>query len=216
MSDFFKNLTDLLSKFFNNENYISILGIFIAAFTTYRVTKYSALKPYRQNIKQSQLENVYLPLFRLLDKMPSDINKYSAITYNKKISHILDKNYLLSFPQLHRLNDTLKCEILTDKDYEKTLRIIRHQVCVDYELLKKSLGYPSENFFEIFSRMTKKQKLTCIFPWIDAFWLFIPALVSYVLKDFFGKYILLIAILLSLFGAFSVYKLKTFIDAMND
>jgi len=52
------------------------------------------------------------------------------------------------------------------RNYIVPLRILKHQVDTEYELLKKALGYPSENFYDIFIRMTKKQKWLYIRPFI--------------------------------------------------
>ena len=81
-------------------------------------------------------------------------SRLDAFAYNKKIGNILDRHYVLAFPQLHRLNRTLKEQLVADLDYTETLQTIRHQVVIDYELLKKALGYPSESFRDLFIRMT--------------------------------------------------------------
>lgn len=175
---FLDSISKALLAFVNNENYINLIGIFITAFITYRVAKYTTYKPERLSIKQSQLDNIYLPLFRLLEQMPQSPSRLDAFAYNKKIGNILDRHYVLAFPQLHRLNRTLKEQLVADLDYTETLQTIRHQVVIDYELLKKALGYPSESFRDLFIRMTPKQKLLYLWPWIDVLWIFIPLLLS--------------------------------------
>ena len=145
------------------------------AITSYRVAKYNASKPNKLQIKQAQLSNVYLPLHRIVETIPTtNMSKQQALNVYRKISNVLDRNYKLVFPQLHRLNCTLGKEILTNGQYEKTLKIIKHQIDVDYELLKKALGYPSENFYDIYRRMTFKQKATWIISWTNVLLLFIP------------------------------------------
>ena len=174
----FEGITKFFLSFVNNENYINLIGILVTAFITYRVAKYTTCKPERISIKRAQLDNVYLPLFRLLERMPQSVSRLDALTYSKKIANILDKHYVLAFPQLHRLSYTLKRQLATNLNYTETLQIIRHQVVIDYELLKKALGYPSESFRDLFIRMTPKQKLLYLWPWIDACWLFVPLLMT--------------------------------------
>lgn len=214
------NIIDVIKSFVinfaNNENYINIISIIIVALTTHHVTKYTTLKPERMKIKQAQLEDVYLPLFLLLNNVPANVTKSQALIYCKRISNVLDKHYLLAFPQLHRLNHLLKSEILSDKNYVKTLFTIKHQVEIDYELLKKVLGYPSENFPDIFIRMTFKQKCICIYPWLDACWLFIPCIVAFVFYDFFGKYLIPVLILLLFSGLFVMNKLNRYINSSDN
>jgi len=101
MSEIFDALKNLILKLINNENYISLIGIIVVAFTTYRVTKYTTTKPNRLAIKQFQLEKVYLPLYKMFNtvKIPSNIEKAKICL--EKMSMILDENYILVFPQLH-------------------------------------------------------------------------------------------------------------------
>lgn len=184
MKDFFLNL-------FNNENCISIIGILITALTTYLATKYSVLKPSKSTIKESQLVNVYLPLHRLLDDISKPISNRQAIEYYKKLSNILEKNYLLVYPQLHELNKKLKLDLLNNENFEKTLYLIKYQVDIEYNLLKKALGYPSESSHGVFFRMTPKQKYLHIYPLIDALWLFIPLLSAAIVNLFLERFLLI-------------------------
>lgn len=161
-------------EFVNNGNYIELFSIVVVAITTYFVTKYTILKPEKQKIKQQQLNSVYLPLFRLFHNLPENIAKAKALEYHRKISNILDKYYEFVFPGLHELNDELRSQILKNRDYISTLRIMKHQIDIDYDLLKKSLGYPSANFIDIFIRMTVKQRVLWILSWVNAFYILAP------------------------------------------
>lgn len=215
MKDILKYLRKFFMGFINNENYINLISIIVVAITTYRVTKYTTLKPNRLAIKQSQLDNVYLPLYLLFKDMPQPISKLDALGYSKKISNILDKHYILAFPQLHKLNRTLRKNIINNSKYEKTLGIMKHQIGIDFELLKKALGYPSENFFDTFKRMTLKQKMNYIFPWIDAFLIFISYFVAIILEDFLGKYAILSIFIPLSITFFILFALKIFIDSLK-
>lgn len=211
----FEIITKALLSFVNNENYINLIGIFITAFITYRVAKYTTCKPERLSIKQAQLDNIYLPLFRLFERMPQSISKLNALTYSKKIANILDKNYVLAFPQLHRLSRTLNEQLATDSDYTETLQTIRHQVVIDYELLKKALGYPSESFRDLFIRMTPKQKLLYLWPWIDACWLFIPVFLSIPFVNVGGIAYIIAAFILVILTGLIVRRLDDFVHSSN-
>lgn len=173
-----KQLFSILQSFFweiiNNEIYVNVLSIVVVSFTTYQVAKYNASKPQKIKIKQLQLQNVYLPLFRIFSNFPEQPSKKQALGIYKKISNVLDSHYELAFPQLHRLTLRLRKEIMSGKNSSKTLKIIRHQVSTDYELLKKSLGYPSESLLNVFVRMTFSQKIRSLQIWLNALLLIFP------------------------------------------
>lgn len=215
------SILEYLKNFFhfiNNENYVNLISIIVVAITTYYVTKYTILKPNRLAIKQLQLENVYLPLYLVLKNLPQPISKSNALTYSKKISNILDKYYVLAFPQLHQLNQLLKLDIIKNSDYDKTLRIIKHQVDIDYELLKKALGYPSENFHTIFIRMTVKQKAEFIVSWLNVIWLFILVIVSSILVSHFknGFMPLIVIFCVVLVSALVMRKINLIVQNIKD
>lgn len=215
MKDILKYMKKFFMSFINNENYIDLISIIVVAITTYYVTKYTILKPNRLSIKKSQLDNVYLPLHLLFKNMPRSISKSDALVYSKKTSNILDKHYILAFPQLHGLNQSLKESIINNSGYEETLGIIKHQVDIDFELLKKTLGYPSENFFVTFKRMTLKQKINCTFPWIDAFLIFLSFFMTVILKNFLGKYAILAMFVFLLISFLILFAIKIFTDSLK-
>lgn len=186
---------DALKNFFlnlNGENYINLFSIIIVAVTTYWVTKYNVLKPNKLNIKERQLDNIYLPLYKLFFEVSDEISPEDAVKYYNELSEILNNNYLLAFPELHDLKKALKNAIQNKGNYIQILKRIKHQVCIDYELLKKALGYPSKNWYEIFIRMTFKQKVESIIAWVNVLSIFIPIVLLYQLAKFspaYGLYI---------------------------
>ncbi|MBQ8429066.1 MAG: hypothetical protein IJX30_03105 [Clostridia bacterium] len=219
MSEIFEALKNLIIEIINNANYISLISIFVVAFTTYRATKYTSTKPNRMAIKQSQLEKVYLPLFQIFDDVNLPLSIEEAQNYLNKIAEILNKNYVLAFPQLHVLCKELSHNIANNSNYNDTLRIIKHQVNIDYQLLKKHLGYPSENFHDIFIRMTIKQKLLSLLPWIDALWLFPVAILSIILAEFSnlpGLLVFCIMIISAIIMSLVIILLKRHIKNMKD
>lgn len=209
-------IIEFLASALNNENYINIASILVVAFTSYQVAKYNASKPNKLRVKQLQLEHVYLPLYRILVNLPKDLNKRTAIEIHKKIDNILNSHYELAFPQLHQLNAQLKESLLNNGDYHKVLHIIFHQVSVDYELLKKSLGYPSENSFNLFIRMTKKQKYSFIISWINILWIFIPIFYVYPVCLKFPTYGIFISLALYFLLAIFMLKINNHIKRLPD
>lgn len=220
MSKLLSDILSALSKLINNSNYINFLSIIVVAITSYRIARYNASKPNKLQVKQAQLSNVYLPLHRIVEAIPAtNISKQQALNAHRKISNVLDKNYELVFPQLHKLNCTLGKEILSNGQYEKTLKIIKHQVDVDYELLKKALGYPSENFYNIYKRMTFKQKSTVIISWITVFWLFVPLVIAAPLHPLFQEdmtLVFVIILLVTLFPLLVLIKINNWINNLPD
>lgn len=173
MLSILNSLKKLILVITNNANYINFLNMFVVAFMSYKIAGYSASKPNKIKVKQLQLNNIYLPLFRLLENIQDDLSLQKAIYIHKKMTNILDANYELAFPQLHQLNKSFGHAILKNSDYQMYLHKIKHIVATDYELLKKSLGYPSENFFTIFIRMTFKQKMYSLISWVNVILVFI-------------------------------------------
>ena len=170
-------ISSLISAFLGNTNYINFFSIIVVAFTSYQVAKYNASKPNKLKVKQSQLEFVYLPLYRLSIRNPHTISLTKAADIQKEIATILDEHYILAYPQLHTLNAELERTLYFKNGYNEVLKKIFHQVSVDYELLKKALGYPSENIFSIFIRMTNNQKMEYVLSRLNILW-FIIFLIS--------------------------------------
>ena len=124
MKHLFTNFYQLLLSIVSNENYVNVLSIIAVSFTSYQVAKFSASKPEKIRVKQLQLANVYLPLYRIYSELPKNISKKQALNIYKKTSNILNCFYELAFPQLHRLTKRLKKDILTNQNYNKTINII--------------------------------------------------------------------------------------------
>lgn len=185
MADLLLNIWNSIYTFLNNENYIETLSIIVVAITSYHIAKFNASKPNKLKIKQLQLTNVYLPLYRIFSEIPDDLPLSKALSIHNKTSNILDKNYELVFPQLHKLNSELKQCILSQDSYNSKIKIMKHQIEIDYELLKRTLGYPSENFLGIYKHMTFKQKAEFIISWCNVLWIIAPAIIIYIWQRHF-------------------------------
>lgn len=131
------NFKSLLLSFLNNENYINIISMLVVAFTSYRVAIYNASRPNKLKIKQMQLDYIYLPMYRVLENLSYPLGKRKAMEISKKLNSVLNSHYELAFPQLHKLNHELQQALINNLDYDCIIRIIYHQISVDYELLKK-------------------------------------------------------------------------------
>ena len=117
------------------------------------------------------MDFVYLPLYRISIRHSCSLSLEQALDVQMEINNILDKHYVYAYPQLHTLNEQLKNALANQRGYNEILRIMFHQISVDYELLKKVLGYPSENLISIFIRMTNPQKLEFALGYLNLFWL---------------------------------------------
>ena len=204
-------VTSLISTFLGNTNYINFFSILVVALTSYQVAKYNASKPNKLKVKQAQLEFVYLPLYRISIKNTQNLSLGQAIEVHKKIAIILDEHYVLAYPQLHTLNTELEKALYFETGYNELLKKIFHQVSVDYELLKKALGYPSENIFSIFIRMTNKQKLEYALAYLNVLW-FIVFFISIIYdlqnnaSPLTGNFILAINITMIALNVFHIKK----------
>lgn len=171
MNELFQFAKDILG---GNNNFLDFIGIIIVAVTSYIVARYTALRPNKQRVKQLQFDNIYLPLFKLLKDVHKDLSLEKAKDLHGHISFILDTYYEFAFPQLHVINNQFGDAIAKGLDFDNFFIILKHQVFVDYELLKKDLGYPSANIFSIFSRMTRKQKFEKLLTLMNVIFVFIP------------------------------------------
>lgn len=213
MQDIINNLYKAIKLFVANSNLIDLMHIFIVAFTTYFVTKYSTNKPNRLDIARQQFKNVYLPLYKIIcinDKYK--LSKNEVLKCAIRIKSILYKNYELAFPQLHILLKDLLIALDKDDDYKQILNKIDYQVSIDYEILKNKLGYPSLSTYKIFMRKTKKDKITTILGWLICLYL-IPGMFifSYFMQEFNPAIVMFLYIfifMILLFLSISATKLK--------
>ncbi len=211
-SEVIRALKELLASLFSDDNYISFISMIIAAMLAYLSARYSASRPSKLKIKQLQLDNVYLPLYRLTFSLPDKLTLRDAQRVYRTIDQILDEHYPLVFPQLHRLNAEFGIAISNDMDYSSIFVVIKHQVAIDYELSKKALGYPSENIFNIFIRMTCKQKASIFVSFLNSFWYIFPCFYAYPLFNGLHYWGLLLLFLSYAGLAFTVRKINQLID----
>ncbi|KEI96420.1 hypothetical protein N497_17950 [Clostridium botulinum F 357] len=196
----------------STENLIKIFSIIITCISTYFIAKYNSNTPRKLEIKQKQFDKVYLPIYKLLiPNFKSNISKELALNYINKMRPILWENYELAYPQLHKLLDSFSYSINLNGDYQSIFEKICYQVQLDYNLLKKSLGYPSENSLSLFKRMSFKDKVNAVLGWVNVIMLFNPILfiLFYEVPFIHKNYIKLIFFNYTLFALILYFELNT-------
>lgn len=157
------SVNEIVNQYFTFQNLIAILKFGMPIVATFVAGRYTSNNPRKREINQKQLERVYLPLYKILcTRSITSLPKESVLKIAKRMNNILYKNYELAFPQLHQLSNTLLKLLIENKDYLPTLEKIIYQVSLDYEILKKKLGYPHIGFLSIFKRMTTIDKINTL------------------------------------------------------
>lgn len=149
-------MPSLETIFYNIGSYIIslIISIILAVYRKQHSRKFI--------IRDKQLQQVYLPLYKLLCINKITATEYKA--YSDKISAILYENYELVFPQLHTLSKQFSTAVSNNSsDCEDVLKKIIHQVRYDYCNLIYYLGYPTQNAVQRFFRMTDADKAHVLF-----------------------------------------------------
>ncbi|MBS6504409.1 MAG: hypothetical protein KH415_22865 [Clostridium sp.] len=205
---------ETLENFINSEALLKLTTILLTFLSTYFVAKYNLNNPRKLKIKQLQFDNVYLPLYKLIYKdINQSISKELAVKYSIRIKTILHKNFELAFPQLNVLTDKFIDAIKNNKDYQSLFNKICYQVSVEYSLLTKSLGYPSENSYALFKRMILKDKLKNILEWGSLIYVFSSPFLFVVIWGTSNLYFFIVVFSLSIFV---LIKLQNLINKMPD
>lgn len=185
----------------SNDTLLKIITVIFTTVTTYLVAKYNSNTPRNLDLKQQQLNKVYLPIYKILVEslgydIDTNIDRDTAKNYAVKMKSILWDNYELVYPSLHKTFKHFWLAVnSTSDDYQKLYNEICNQVKTDYNLLKKSLGYPSESYLGLFFRMDMESKFIEILGWINTFLLFGPfILVFFIGIPSISKYIIKIII----------------------
>lgn len=112
------------------------------------------------------IDKVYIPLIKIFSKYAyKNINeyllKYYILSKEEQIKNILSNSYTFLSPGLdEKLNNLLN---MTNKKGYKTLYDkTYYQILIDYESIKKHLGYPSMNSLNSFLRKPFKIKLNLL------------------------------------------------------
>lgn len=205
----------------SGEDMIKIISVLITVISTYFVAKYNSNTPRKVEIKQKQLDKVYLPIYKLLlPHISCDISKETAIELTNNIQTILWDNYEFAYPTLHLLLKKINSDINFNKNYQETFNKICYQVGIDYDLLKKSLGYPSENTFGIFKRMNIEDKYNEVVGWLNVFLIFNPMILIFFSKvpfinNNFGKILVINYGFLLLLVYIDIHKKNSLINFFN-
>ena len=142
----FSKLLELLPEDFL-KNIIECAKILIPSLLTLLVTKYTLCKPQKQEIQRKQFECVYLPLYLLTQQY-------------------LGSNYSVTnlpiYPKTIKLFAKLKSAYNSASFNKYHLANFQCQVESDYEKLKRTLGYPTNSFFDFFRRLSFFNKIIYI------------------------------------------------------
>lgn len=171
MKQFFQDV--IVQQLISFEYLIKFTKFFLPFAVSYIMGRYTSNNPRRKAINQEQLEHVYLPLYKLL--FAQDISTFDhqkMIKLSNRIQSILFNNYELAFPQLHQLSTDLQQALLLNKNYRTIICQIKYQVDIDYESLKRKLGYPHLNAYELFKRKTLIDKVRTIWGYVLVLYLF--------------------------------------------
>ena len=163
---------DQIISFFQNPTIVAIFTFLSGASISYFLAHYNATKPMKLEIKKRQFEEVYLPLYNLFYGKDLSIMSIEEKTLLlTKINSVIEKHIELTFPTL--------LDLLS----ETPLSLEKIHINIDYEyaLLKKILGYPSVNYYQLYKRMTPKNKrLFCLYM-IPAFLIFLFGIYFFVI-----------------------------------
>lgn len=176
MQHFFQDIIAQNQLFF--DSLIVLIKFFLPIALSYVMGKYTSNNPRHKAINQQQLEKVYLPLYKLLFAQNiSSFEHRDLLKLSNRMQNILFKNYELVFPQLHQLSAEFHQAVLLNKDYQPLLSKIKYQVCIDYESLKRKLGYPHLNAYELFKRKTIIDKVRTIWGYVFTIYVF-PGMIA--------------------------------------
>ena len=166
-----------MNNFLSRSDLIEILATFITIIGTYFITKFQIMNPHKIEIKQCQLKNVYLPLYKLLiDSHVEYVGKDKQMQFIDKVTEIIEDNYLFIYPDLLKTYENLKLYIQSGNDISKSYSKFKSIVFYDYEKSKRALGYPSVSYGSFFARIDTPSKLKEILGWLSLVLIFGPAI----------------------------------------
>lgn len=160
-----------------SNNLMEILITFITITGTYFITKYQIINPSKISIQQQRLENVYLPLYRLVSNTDAkSIDTKTLAGIMAQTASIIDKNFLLICPDLSKAYSDLQNSIETNLNVSQAYKRYCNIISFDYEKLKRNLGYPSESYKDFFLRADTPTKLREILGYINLIAIFVPVI----------------------------------------
>lgn len=137
---------------------LDIFKIIIPCLLTYYFTSKNLTAPKRREIKQSQFDLVYLPMYLLMIQYNIEANKRNITLFIKKVDKIIYKNYQYVYPKTIRLYGNFKRQVLTKNPNNYHMATFIYQIEEDYEKLKLELGYPTNSILNNYKRLNKIDK----------------------------------------------------------
>lgn len=141
--------SETFTKAINSKIVIAVIGIVLTAFVTYFVNKLASLSPKKQEIYNTRLENVLLPLQKhfiltatRLDNQRIHINKINHIYKN----HMIYITFCMQ-ELINKLNKHISSSTKDDtKKTQKLILAIKLQTAYEYEFVRSKLRLPSKRF----------------------------------------------------------------------
>lgn len=130
---------------------IQLICTIIATYGAYKIAKLKLHPEIKVPVYKEQLKNVYLPMFKLLEKdFYKKIDKETTLFYVDELNKIIDAHYEYVDPDIIYLVKTLKIYL----DLETDNAEVRHElfnelsfkVSTTFDSLRKHLGLPTRSF----------------------------------------------------------------------
>ena len=151
-----KLITDFYKT--NSNNVIDIFKIIIPCLLTYHFTSKNLTAPKKREIKQSQFDLVYLPMYLLMIQYNIEGNKDNIPIFIKKVDKIIYKNYQYVYPKTINLYENFKTQATAKNPNLFHISAFIYQIEGDYEKLKLELGYPTNSILNNYKRLNKMDR----------------------------------------------------------
>lgn len=142
----------------NSNIVLDIFKIIIPCLLTYYFTSKNLTAPKKREIKQSQFDLVYLPMYLLMIQYNIEGSKDNVPIFIKKVDKIIYKNYQYVYPKTINLYENFKTQATTKNPNHFHISAFIYQIEGDYEKLKLELGYPTNSILNNYKRLNKMDR----------------------------------------------------------
>ena len=130
---------------------IQLISTIIATYGAYKIAKLKLQPEIKIPVYREQLKNVYLPMFKLLEKdFYKKIDKETTLFYINELEKIIDANYELVDPDIIYYVKTLKeyssLETKTDEIRHEIFNDLSFKISTTFDSLREQLGMPTRSF----------------------------------------------------------------------
>lgn len=142
----------------NSNIVLDIFKIIIPCLLTYYFTSKNLTAPKKREIKQSQFDLVYLPMYLLMIQYNIEGSKDNVPIFIKKVDKIIYKNYQYVYPKTINLYENFKTQATAKNPNHFHISAFIYQIEGDYEKLKLELGYPTNSILNNYKRLNKMDR----------------------------------------------------------